>query len=122
MSGPSGGGQGRLLALARVPHVGKAGLILFVLLLSVDLGAERTGRIALITAGFLAFAALTATLFLLCGYDLLVSVLRIRYQPVAESSVPAPFRIGSSVLIEYARWLSPVGFVVGIIVGHYFWQ
>jgi len=23
---------------------------------------------------------------------------------------------------EYVRWLSPLGFVVGIIVGHYFWQ
>lgn len=122
MSSPADREGAFLASLARAPHVGKVGLVLLALLLGGDLAAAATGRIATITAGFLAFAALTGTLFLLCFYDLVITAFRIAYRPAPGIPLPEPFRIGSDVLIEYVRWLSPLGFVVGIIAGHYFWQ
>src|SRR6267143_2745646 len=107
--------------LSRAPHVGKAAVVLLALLLVGVAGAERTGLVPLISAGFLGFAALTATLFLLCLYDLVISVLELRYDPVALGASNR-FRVPSDVVQEYLRWLSPLGFVVGIIFGHYFWQ
>ena len=110
-------------SLARARHLGKAGLALLLVLVAAVVIAETTGVISFITAGFLAFAALTGTLFLLCLYDLVISVLRLSYVPAGASNLlPEPFQIASSVILEYVRWLSPLGFVVGIIVGHYFWQ
>jgi hypothetical protein len=123
MSAPARGETGYfLLRAARAPHLGKVGLALLVLIIGSVIAAERTGRIGFVTAGFLAFAGLTATLFLLCLYDLSVSLLRIRYRPADPSALPEPFRIASDVAREYVRWLAPLGFVVGIIFGHYFWQ
>ncbi len=107
--------------LSRAPHVGKAAVVLLALLVFGVVGGERTGLIPLVSAGFLGFAALTATLFLVCLYDLVVSVLELRYQP-AQPHLSARFRIASDVVQEYVRWMSPLGFVVGIIFGHYFWQ
>ncbi len=121
--GQTAGGRGNrlLVEAARAPHVGKAGLaVLGVTLLGIA-AAERMGMISLVPAGFLAFAALTGTLFLLCLYDLVVSVLELQYRP-SRSGLQDRFRITSDVVQEYVRWLSPLGFVVGIIFGHYFWQ
>lgn len=117
-----GPGNRFLVSLARAPHVGKAGLIFLFLAVAGVAVAERQGAVSVITAGFLAFAALTGTLFLLCLYDLAISVLRLSYGPAGSSNLPEPFRIASDVVQEYVRWLSPLGFVVGIIFGHYFWQ
>lgn len=109
-----------MLRAARAPHAGKVGLALIAVILLAVAGTENLGLISFISAGFLAFAGLTGTLFLLCLYDLVVSVFELRYGPGAGR--PDRFRITSDVVQEYVRWLSPLGFVVGIIVGHYFWQ
>ena len=114
-------GNRLLLGVAKAPHVGKVGLAAFAVALVGVAGAERQGAISFVSAGFLAFAALTGTLFLLCFYDLVVSVLELRYRS-SVTGAPGRLRIASDIVQEYVRWLSPLGFVVGIIVGHYFWQ
>ncbi len=111
-----------LVAFAKAPHVGKGGIVLLLLILLAVGGAARTGRISFVAAGFLGFAGLTGTLLLLSLYDLVIDVLRLHYPPAVKSRIPEPFRIGSTVVTEYVRWLSPLGFVIGIIFGHYFWQ
>jgi hypothetical protein len=123
VSRPAGDGGNRfLVSLARAPHLGKVGLAVLGLVLLAVVWAEQTGEISFITAGFLAFAGLTATLFLLSLYDLAISVLRVSYRPAGQPDLPEPFQIASDVLQEYVRWMAPLGFVVGIIFGHYFWQ
>ncbi|HKV88863.1 MAG TPA: hypothetical protein VJT78_12775 [Candidatus Dormibacteraeota bacterium] len=123
MRQPTGGRETRfLVTLARAPHLGKAGVGVLALAVAGTLVEQRLGAISLITAGFLAFAALTGTLFLLCLYDLAISVLRLGYRQPDGSKLPEPFEMASDVAQEYVRWLAPLGFVVGIIFGHYFWQ
>jgi len=67
---------------------------------------RKDGPRPLISAGFLGFAALTATLFLLCLYDLVISVLELRYDPVALGASNR-FRVASDVGPGDLRWLSP---------------
>ena len=112
----------RLVAyLGEAPHAGKAGVVVLAAVLGAVAWAARTGAIPPIAAGFLAFAGLTGTLFLLSLYDLALSTLELRYKP-SESGLAGRFRIASDVAQEYVRWLTPLPFVVGIVFGHYFWQ
>jgi hypothetical protein len=105
--------------VARLPHVGKGALVLMAVFVVVAIVMARQGRLHPEAAAFLAASGVTLVLFLLALYDLLVTLFRFRYAD--EEPPPEPLRITWRVLEDYARWLSPVGFVVGILLGHYFW-
>jgi hypothetical protein len=70
-------------------------------------------------AFFLAVGWLTLTLSALSGFSALVSF-SSRHQGKPTTLFKLPDRLQD--FEDYFRWLTPVVFVVGIILGHYFWH
>jgi hypothetical protein len=91
-------------------------VLLALLLLGVWIAYQR--GLDPSAAAFLAGASLTGVLFLLALYDLVITALHMRYPPRHRRE---PLVV-TGLVEQYARWLSPVGFLLGILVGHYFWH
>ena len=69
---------------------------------------------------FIAVAWLTFVLGLLSAFAATVHAIHIRYGRDAPSLFLLPKSLAK--IEDYFRWLTPVVFIVGIIVAHYFWH
>jgi len=85
----------------------------------VLLGLHFIGRFTLDVAFFLAAFVLAAAIFLASLYAAarLFEHHRLHRADRMPNLLPVP-----TWLATYARYLTPVGFVAGIIFGHYFWH